>query len=338
MTTELSAGPILEDTPLDTPREGTPSNDHLETSLSGINNDLDNKNDTSIPLAQYKSSTSTSAPNLRLSPSPSPPSTSSSSAAAAIHGPPTLSRITSIPRPLLVKARTTGDYLQHKHDQSHRDLLIAHGGPLAARRFSLSTDYGLDELRAPPILSDHPRRKSLESAWSRKLIPQDKPLGQRIQEDIVVGSWIAFLSIWGALARIGITALSTYPGQIVFPLLWSQFLGCVVMGFLLQDKTLFPKETRYVALYIGLTTGFCGSLTSFSSFIWNSFQALANLDPYFERDRGYNVLALCGQIIITLCGSIAGLRFGAHVAQISGNLLPSVELQGGKRTGLNVLG
>ena len=154
----------------------------------------------------------------------------------------------------------------------------------------------------------------------------------------MVGSWIAFLSIWGALARIGITALSTYPGQIVFPLLWSQFLGCVVMGFLLQDKTLFPKETRYVALYIGLTTGFCGSLTSFSSFIWNSFQALANLDPYFERDRGYNVLALCGQIIITLCGSIAGLRFGAHVAQISGNLLPSVELQGGKRTGLDVLG
>jgi fluoride exporter len=111
------------------------------------------------------------------------------------------------------------------------------------------------------------------------------------------------------------------------------------MGFLLQDKILFPKETRYVALYIGLTTGFCGSLTSFSSFMWNSFQALANLDPYFERNRGYNVLALCGQVIITLCGSIAGLRFGAHIAQMTGKLLPSLELLGGeRRRGLDLLG
>src|SRR5579862_3151870 len=246
---------------------------------------------------------------------------------------------TEVPKPLLVKARTTGDFLQHHHDEARRRFLIDHGGPLAARPFTLSEDYGLDELRAPPILPDRERRKSLERSLSRSPAIPKKPLSQRLRDDLVVGGWITFLAIWGALARIGLSALSNYPGSPVFPMIWAQFIGCAVMGFLLQDKTLFPKEERYVALYIGLTTGFCGSLTSFSSFIWNSFQALANLDPYFERDRGYNVLALCGQIIITLCGSIAGLRFGAHVAQISGNLLPSVELQGGKRrTGLDFLG
>jgi fluoride ion exporter CrcB/FEX len=96
------------------------------------------------------------------------------------------------------------------------------------------------------------------------------------------------------------------------------------MGFLLQDKTLFPKEDRYVPLYIGLTTGFCGSLTSFSTFMWNCFQGLANLDPYYERGRGKNVLALASQVIITLSVSIASLRFGAHVAQVVRTFLPSV--------------
>jgi len=94
------------------------------------------------------------------------------------------------------------------------------------------------------------------------------------------------------------------------------------MGFLLQDRALFPKEERYIALYIGLSTGFCGSLTSFSSFMADCFRGLANLDPYFERSRGKNVLALIAQIIITLCVSMAALRFGAHIAQATQHLLP----------------
>jgi fluoride ion exporter CrcB/FEX len=349
MTTELSAGPILDDTPRGTPRESTPPNGQLEgaTSSSNRNNDHESAmdDDNEIPLTQYKS-TSTSAPNLQFSPAPSTSSSSAVAATATTTGHHiTLEQVSSIPRPLLVKARTTGDYLQHIHDRSHRELLIANGGPLAARKFSLSTDYGLDELRAPPILSDHPRRKSLESAWAQQQKPSlsgpdvpEKSRTERLTEDIIVGSWIIFLAIWGSLARIGLSALSTYPGQIVFPLIWSQFIGCMVMGFLLQDRTLFPKETRYVALYIGPTTGFCGSLTSFSSFMWNCFQGLANLDPPYQRNRGYNVLALCGQVVITLCGSIAGLRFGAHVAQVVRHLLPSVQIERGGRRGLDLLG
>jgi fluoride ion exporter CrcB/FEX len=231
---------------------------------------------------------------------------------------------TRVPQTLLVRARTTGDYLQHVHDESRRRFLIDNGGPLAIRQFQISEDYGLDELRAPPILPDRERRKSLEHVWSHKTPPPHKPFPQRLRDDLIVASWIIFLSIWGSLARIGLSALSEYPGQPVFQLIWAQFVGCAVMGFLLQDKTLFPKDKRYVALYIGLTTGFCGSLTSFSSFIWNCFQALANLDPYFERARGNNVLALIAQVIITLSVSIAALRLGAHAAQVTRHVLPSI--------------
>jgi len=229
-----------------------------------------------------------------------------------------------VPRPLLVKARTTGDYIQHLHNQSRNRFLVAEGGPLAVRHFSLSDDYGLDELRAPPILPDRERRKSLERSLSQRPSLTRRTTRERIREDLSVASWITFLAIWGALARMGLNALTTYPGEPVFPLIWSQWVGCAIMGFLLQDKTLFPKEDRYVALYIGLTTGFCGSVTSFSTFMWNSFQALANLDPYYDRARGRNVLALFAQVIITLCVSIAALRLGAHCAQLTRSLLPSL--------------
>ncbi len=37
-------------------------------------------------------------------------------------------------------------------------------------------------------------------------------------------------SIFGALARLGLIALTTYNGQSVFPLAWVQGIGCLVMG------------------------------------------------------------------------------------------------------------
>ena len=40
-------------------------------------------------------------------------------------------------------------------------------------------------------------------------------------------------SIFGLLARLGINALVTYPGQSVFALAWVQGVGCFIMGFCL---------------------------------------------------------------------------------------------------------
>lgn len=43
-------------------------------------------------------------------------------------------------------------------------------------------------------------------------------------------------SIFGALARVGLLALTTYDGRAVFPLAWVQAAGCLVMGFGLGMK------------------------------------------------------------------------------------------------------
>ena len=43
-------------------------------------------------------------------------------------------------------------------------------------------------------------------------------------------------SIFGALARVGLLALTTYDGRAIFPLAWVQAAGCMIMGFALGMK------------------------------------------------------------------------------------------------------
>lgn len=67
-------------------------------------------------------------------------------------------------------------------------------------------------------------------------------------------SLLVLFSILGCLARIGLTALFTYQGQAVFPLIWSQGLGCLLMGFCVGwRKDLERWGGR--ELYFGLGTG-----------------------------------------------------------------------------------
>lgn len=82
---------------------------------------------------------------------------------------------------------------------------------------------------------------------------------------------------------------------------------------------LATKKT--IPLYIGLATGFCGSFTSFSSFIRDVFLSLANDLPSPDvgattapRNGGYSFMALLAVIITTVSLSLAGLFVGAHLA------------------------
>ena len=86
---------------------------------------------------------------------------------------------------------------------------------------------------------------------------------------------------------------------------------------------------KTLPLYIGLTTGFCGSFTSFSSFMRDTFYALANALPVpinhpssapisetvnVHRSPGYSFLATLGVLIITVGLSVSALQVGAHLA------------------------
>ncbi|RDL39516.1 uncharacterized protein BP5553_03856 [Venustampulla echinocandica] len=56
-------------------------------------------------------------------------------------------------------------------------------------------------------------------------------------------SYLILFSFLGTLARLGLQAITSYPGSpIIFSILWANFAGSLVMGFLSEDRMLFREE------------------------------------------------------------------------------------------------
>ncbi len=188
-------------------------------------------------------------------------------------------------------------------------------------------------------------------------------------------SYLIFFAIFGTLARLGLQALTFYPGApVIFSELWANITGTFIMGFLAEDRRLFRAEwgnkgahlpeparqpsepqpdhqvvkarhtkvKKTIPLYIGLATGFCGSFTSFSSFIRDVFLSLSNNlrspinHPYpsnmptplvttvAPRNDGYSIMAILATIIITATTCFSALKVGAHFAILVDPLVPSL--------------
>ncbi|RMZ77428.1 hypothetical protein DV738_g4416, partial [Chaetothyriales sp. CBS 135597] len=174
-------------------------------------------------------------------------------------------------------------------------------------------------------------------------------------------SWLIFFSFWGTLARQGVEALTVYPDTpFSSRVLWANLGGSFVMGFLAEDRRLFRYEwgttttttttpdrdssasahlrvKKTIPLYIGLSTGFCGCFTSFSSFMRDAFLALANrlegasdaqpweVDPTIHhRNGGFSLLALLAVLIAHSAISLSALWTGAHFAVLVQPITPSL--------------
>lgn len=159
-------------------------------------------------------------------------------------------------------------------------------------------------------------------------------------------SWLVFFSLLGTLARLGVQAISTYPNApFSSPVLWANLGGSLFLGFLLEDRRLFrysvevddnekdptaeiDRVKKTLPLYIGLATGFCGSFTSFSTFITDAFLALSNTlespsatapyhvtqSPNETRSGGFSFMATAGILIIQTAVNLGALKAGAHAA------------------------
>ncbi|KAF2087808.1 hypothetical protein K490DRAFT_40931 [Saccharata proteae CBS 121410] len=176
-------------------------------------------------------------------------------------------------------------------------------------------------------------------------------------------SYLILFSIFGTLARLGIQWLTFYPGApVIFSELWANVGGSFIMGFLSNDTSLFSSSPgpsadeekgaggaqsatikephpmhaankKTIPLYIGLATGFCGSFTSFSSFMRDAFLALSNnlatpsstnttITP--SRHNGYSVEALIAVLLTTTALSLAALLSGAHLALLLSPYTPTL--------------
>lgn len=183
-------------------------------------------------------------------------------------------------------------------------------------------------------------------------------------------SYLVLFAILGTLTRLVIESLTFYPGSpVTTSVLWANVGGSFVMGFLSEDKELFRNDSiqisrrdsssdpethalwkaqqiahkKAVPLYIGLTTGFCGCLTSFSTFMRDVFLALSNNllvphEPYsklslFVLDTGpkapnggFSFMAVLAVLVTEIGLSMVGLTVGAHVAIFTSSRLPRIQL------------
>lgn len=109
-----------------------------------------------------------------------------------------------------------------------------------------------------------------------------------------------------------------------------------------RAKAAHGKVKKTIPLYIGMATGFCGSFTSFSSFVRDIFLALSNdlkspiNHPYpaevarpspsttVPRNRGDSFMAIWAVIIITFTSCYCALKFGAHLAVALDKFTPTL--------------
>ncbi|KAK4044674.1 tRNA synthetases class I (M)-domain-containing protein [Parachaetomium inaequale] len=215
--------------------------------------------------------------------------------------------------------------------------------------------HSLEETRAheQKFTREQKRQRRQSLAEGRKPEPEKPEEAKydvsRLLTQLYTVSYLILFSILGTLARLGLQALTTYPGTpIIFASIWPNFAGSLAMGFLSEDRMLFREAEaqarststdeenangdaakkahaalkKTIPLYIGLATGFCGSLTSFSAFMRDTFLALSNDLPttttspshHSPRNGGYSFLALVSIPLITLSLSLSALFLGAHLA------------------------
>ncbi|CAO1622402.1 unnamed protein product [Parajaminaea phylloscopi] len=134
----------------------------------------------------------------------------------------------------------------------------------------------------------------------------------KIARHLAVLGLLIDASIWGTLAREGLIALNTYDGRSIQPVIWAQAVGCLVMGWTVANKA--TLEGWYPPLFIAVGTGFCGSVTTFSTWALQVFQAYSNQNHY-DRHGLHNVMDALTQTAATLGMSIVSLHAGKALAE-----------------------
>lgn len=231
----------------------------------------------------------------------------------------------------------------------------------------VSPEPDLESLAVPPPSA---QRESEDHTSPAKRLPFAVPT--RLTELYTI-SYLIFFAFLGTLARLGIQWITFYPGDpITTPIVWANFVGSLIFGFLAEDQGLFEeawsdpdieeklpdgdttppaareknvkaeqfKRKKAIPLYIGLSTGFCGSCTSFSSSARDFFLALSNSLPMpfshprsgggtslttstnIPRNGGYSFLAWASVCIYTIALSMGALMIGAHLALLLAPITP----------------
>ena len=118
----------------------------------------------------------------------------------------------------------------------------------------------------------------------------------------------------GMLARVYLSELVAWNGLPLFPSFYPEVVGTTIMGALLSHKEILERSHKLT--YQALTTGLCGSLTTFSS--WNNDAATVLIQ--YGNDDADNVTRVLGWATILIVGfgmPVVALKFGEHLGFLS---------------------
>ncbi|KAI5810990.1 CrcB-like protein-domain-containing protein [Peziza echinospora] len=249
-----------------------------------------------------------------------------------------------------------------EHEEHRSDAALYSQSQNIESVISVPANIPNGSLSTDPSISNNHRQNNLPvnqplavpDTLSKPPSPITLYSGSKTNPNILLlsNSWIVFFSIWGTLSRLGFIAFTDFTGAPIGGgiskgngVIWANFTGCVIIGFLIQDGKLFslsggpnqnnspihqtqlpPKiDKSSFPLYVGLATGYCGSLTSFSSYMVQSFYYLSNNHPaYPHTQKGFSVLSFLAYIILTISLSVSGFQIGTHIASSSHSFLPAI--------------
>jgi len=138
-----------------------------------------------------------------------------------------------------------------------------------------SRDQGLDTEYDDPTSSSRSQRGNIEP-------PPEDMTHYRL---LAHYSILVLASMAGCLIRLGLTAMGTYPGASIFPIAWSQGVGCAIMGLALARK---KELTFWPPIFTFWTTGVAASITTFSTWMEEGYLAFADFNGY-RRSGFYDV-------------------------------------------------
>lgn len=128
--------------------------------------------------------------------------------------------------------------------EDHLEKRISRG---SSARKSIGQEHNLTALAASAPAGNHSAAScsSKESSVAGTRPPAHRQRVSRLATELYTVSYLILFSILGTLARLGLQALTYYPGAPVQTgLLWANFGGSLFMGFLLEDRKLFRESVR----------------------------------------------------------------------------------------------
>lgn len=179
-----------------------------------------------------------------------------------------------------------------------------------------------------PAYSPHDAVREDEKRDSHNEIPREQvSLGRNLVQLYKLWSILALGGILGTLARRGLTLLSSYNGAYISGSIWSNFTACVVMGIAVDSvefwnhgsmASLYSSKS-VIPMYTFVTTGFCGSLSTFSSIMLEMLEYAADLKPSgysHYPNLAYGIMEFLSVLIAQISVSMAGLKLGKHLSQL----------------------